>query len=97
MKRTATMHRKHNHEYGTMTVPIALEVAELLNMTRSQVARLTNCGRLKSLKYSRKNGTALYYLPDVLEYAQIRKKEALRRKHIAEQRLIGDIGRIIGS
>lgn len=26
MKRTATMHRKHNHEYGTMTVPIALDV-----------------------------------------------------------------------
>ena len=26
MKRTATMHRKHNHEYGTMTVPIALAV-----------------------------------------------------------------------
>lgn len=26
MKRTATMHRKHNYEYGTMTVPIALDV-----------------------------------------------------------------------
>ena len=90
----------NNHEareWAKQNVLSAAEVAELLNMTRSQVARPTNCGRLKSLKYSRKNGTALYYLPDVLEYAQIRKKEALRRKHIAEQRLIDDIGRIIGS
>ena len=61
----------NNHEareWAKQNVLSAAEVAGLLNMTRSQVARLTNCGRLKPLKYSRKNGTALYYLPDVLEY-----------------------------
>lgn len=75
----------NNHkarEWAKQNVLSAAEVAGLLNMTRSQVARLTNCGRLKPLKYSRKNGTALYIFPMCWNTRRYAKK-----KHCAENTL----------
>lgn len=92
-----SMDSQKAREWAKQNVLSAVEVAKLLNMTNVQVRQLTKCGKIKPLKRSGKDGAALYYLPDIVEYAQKRKKEALYREHIAEQRLMKYIGKTIDS